>query len=79
MPFETIVTGEPGHPVITLTDQGTGCQAEIYGFGGLLNAFRVPHNSGLINVIDGFSSVKMPWKTLPMVLKAPSLAHLFAV
>jgi aldose 1-epimerase len=58
MPFETIVTGDPAHPVITLTDQVTGCQAEIYGFGGLLNAFRVPHNNGLINVIDGFSSVK---------------------
>jgi aldose 1-epimerase len=58
MPFETIVTGEPGYPVITLTDLGTGCQAEIYGFGGLLNAFRIPHANGLTNVIDGFSSMK---------------------
>lgn len=58
MPFETIVTGEPGHLVITLKDLNTGCQAEVYGFGGLLNAFRVPCNGGLVNVIDGFSSVK---------------------
>jgi aldose 1-epimerase len=58
MPFETIVTGEPGHPAITLTELGTGCQAEIYSFGGLLNAFRIPQSQGLTNVIDGFSSVK---------------------
>ncbi|MES2371015.1 MAG: aldose 1-epimerase [Bacteroidota bacterium] len=58
MSFETIVTGDTGHQVITLMDMGTGCQAEIYGFGGLLNAFHVPHKGGLVNVIDGFSSVK---------------------
>lgn len=57
MPFETMIAGEPGQQVITLTDLETGCQAEIYGFGGLLNAFRVPQTRGLVNVVDGFASV----------------------
>src|SRR5882724_2794081 len=58
MAFETSVLPQPGHPVITLTDLETGCQAEIYGFGGLLNAFKIPIGKGLINVVDGFSSVQ---------------------
>lgn len=74
MPFETIVTGEPGHPVITLTDLDTGSQAEIYCFGGLLNAFRVPHKSGLVNVIDGFSSVKDAMNNITNGFKSTKLS-----
>ncbi len=57
MPFETIITGELDCPAIILTDTNTGCEAEIYAFGGLLNAFRIPCEKGLINVVDGFISV----------------------
>ena len=57
MPFETIITGEPDCAAVILTDTNTGCEAEIYAFGGLLNAFRIPCEKGLINVVDGFISV----------------------
>jgi aldose 1-epimerase len=58
MGFEASILPQSGHPVITLTDLATGSQAEIYGFGGLLNAFRIPTKEGLVNVIDGFLSVQ---------------------
>jgi len=58
MPFETVITEHSGHPVITLIDKTTGSEAEIYAFGGLLNAFRIAGNHQLINVIDGFDSVQ---------------------
>lgn len=57
MRFEAFPTRDSGHTVITLTDQATGTEAEIYTFGGLLNAFRVPRKQQLENVIDGFRSV----------------------
>ena len=31
----------------------SGAEAEIYAFGGLLNAFRIPVANTLFNVIDG--------------------------
>ena len=57
MPFETTITEESGFSVITLTDTNTGCNAEIYGFGGLLNAFRIPCKDTLVNVVAGFDSL----------------------
>ncbi|MES2331885.1 MAG: aldose 1-epimerase [Bacteroidota bacterium] len=74
MPFETNVTRESGHPVITLTDTETGCQAEIYGFGGLLNAFRIPGKEHLINMIDGFSSVKDAMENITNGFKSTKLS-----
>ena len=46
---------QEGFPIITLTDTLAGTEAEIYAFGGLLNAFRVPVSGKLFNVVDGFS------------------------
>ncbi len=57
MNFETIVTEESGYQVIILKDISSGCEAEIYTFGGLLNAFIIPGNQGGKNVIHAFESV----------------------
>lgn len=55
MPFKVRVNDQKGFAIITLTDTATGTEAEIYAFGGLLNAFRVPVNGSLFNVVDGFT------------------------
>ena len=56
MNFEAIVTNEQQHPIITL--KNNNCSVDIYAFGGLLNAFYVITKNGVLNVVDGFSSVK---------------------
>jgi aldose 1-epimerase len=58
MAFETVITEDSGLPVIVLRDKITGCEAEIYAFGALLNAFRISANHQKTNVIDGFASVQ---------------------
>ena len=58
MPFETVITGDSGCPVIILRDKISGCEAEIYAFGGLLNAFHITGKYQKTNVIDGFASVQ---------------------
>jgi aldose 1-epimerase len=58
MAFETVITEDSGLQVIVLRDKITGCEAEIYAFGGLLNAFRIPGKDQKTNVIDGFASVQ---------------------
>jgi aldose 1-epimerase len=58
MAFETVITKDSALEVIVLRDKITGCEAEIYAFGGLLNAFRIPGKHQKTNVIDGFSSVQ---------------------
>ena len=57
MNFETIVTEESGYQVITLKDTSSGCEAEIYSLGGLLNSFLIPGKQGIKNVIHAFESV----------------------
>jgi len=58
MRFKVDINQEQAHPVVYLTDTLTGCTAEIFAFGGLLNAFHIPLNGALFNCIDGFESVK---------------------
>ena len=58
MPFQSIISTESGCPVILLKNTITGCEAEIYGFGGFLNAFRIPNHQKVQNVIQGFDSVQ---------------------
>ncbi len=74
MSFEAIITQESGHPVVTLTDTQTGCGAEIYGFGGLLNAFRVPSGNKTANIIDGFASVEDAIKNITNGFKSTKLS-----
>jgi len=58
MRFKVDINQEQAHPIVHLTDTLTGCTAEIYAFGGLLNSFHIPLNGALFNCIDGFESVK---------------------
>lgn len=55
MSFKVSIDGQKGFPIITLMDSSSGTEAEIYAFGGLLNAFRVPVNGTLFNVVEGFT------------------------
>ena len=57
MPFEVSINTHMEYSVITLKDEDTGCEAEIYAFGGLLNNFSIPLKNTRVNVVDGFSSV----------------------
>ena len=57
MSFVTILNETAEHPVIMLKDNITGAEAEIYSFGALLNAFRVPVKQALQNIVAGFESV----------------------
>lgn len=58
MPFEASIQNQTGDTVITLWDTQSGAEAEIYAFGALLNAFRIPVKGQLANIIEGFSSVE---------------------
>ena len=55
MPFSIQTTGEGSRLIIRLSDTTTGTVAEIFAFGGLLNAFLVQTAQGSLNVIDGFT------------------------
>lgn len=57
MPFEASIENQAGDTVITLRDTQSGTEAEIFAFGALLNAFRIPVQGRPVNIIDGFSSV----------------------
>ncbi|MBH2005239.1 MAG: aldose 1-epimerase [Sphingobacteriia bacterium] len=57
MRFAVSVNQQQAHPVITLKDKQGGCRAEIFAFGGLLNAFHIPLKGKMVNCIEGFSSV----------------------
>jgi aldose 1-epimerase len=56
MSFQVIVNTQEQHPIITLKN-GDTTSADIYAFGGFVNAFTITTASGLLNVIDGFASV----------------------
>lgn len=55
MPFSIQTAGEGSRLTIRLSDTTTGTVAEIFAFGGLLNAFVVQTPQGALNVIDGFT------------------------
>ena len=57
MPFEIQVDASQEYPIILLKDTLTNCQATIYSFGGILNAFSLPVNGISQNIIAGFESV----------------------
>jgi aldose 1-epimerase len=55
MSFKVSIDDQKGFPIITLIDSSSGTEAEIYAFGGLLNAFSVPVNGSLFNLVEGFT------------------------
>ncbi|MCU0323040.1 MAG: hypothetical protein MUE72_11525 [Chitinophagaceae bacterium] len=57
MAFTVEINQESSYPSIILKDNSTGCFAEVYALGALLNAFHIPTSNGFINIIDGFTSV----------------------
>lgn len=57
MSFEVLVDRSAQYPAVTLRNTVSGAEAEIYGFGGLLNAFRIPVHGQMVNAIEGFASV----------------------
>ncbi len=57
MIFEVSINNQPQHPIITLKN-GNNCSSDIYAFGGFVNSFLVATTDGLLNVIDGFTSVE---------------------
>jgi len=57
MRFE--ITPGPDHDSYFLKDNSTGCYAEIFPFGAILNQFAVALQNGkVVNVIDGFKGVQ---------------------
>jgi aldose 1-epimerase len=57
MTFEVSINTQQQYPIITLKYDNTS--AEIYAFGGFVNAFTITTaTNGLLNVIDGFTSVE---------------------
>ncbi len=55
MSFKVSIDDQNGFPIISLKDGAGGAEAEIYAFGGLLNAFKVPVNGSVFNVVEGFT------------------------
>jgi aldose 1-epimerase len=58
MAFEILMNDTATYATITLKDVDGGCTAEVYAFGGLLNAFTIPINDSFLNVVDGFLNVQ---------------------
>ncbi len=56
MAYEINVEEALNYSIITLGNTETKYEADIYSFGGLLNAFRFPFENSVINIVDGFSS-----------------------
>jgi aldose 1-epimerase len=56
MAFDIRIEEKNGNQLICLSDLESGTEAEIYAFGGLLNAFRVQNGHRKINLVDGFDS-----------------------
>lgn len=57
MSFSIEIKTQSGYTSIELKDENTGCIAEIFALGALLNAFHIPTKKGLANIIDGFKTL----------------------
>lgn len=57
MSFEVFVDHRQSSPVITLKNHQSQTSAEIYAFGGILNAFSIYIDGKNTNLVAGFSSV----------------------
>lgn len=56
MSFSVKTNTQSSYTFIELKDENTGCIAEIFALGALLNAFHIPTKKGLVNIIDGFET-----------------------
>lgn len=74
MRFKVEINHQQAHPVFQLIDTTTGCIAEIFAFGGILNAFHVPINGNSFNCIDGFSSVEEAQESITTAFKSAKIS-----
>lgn len=74
MRFKVELNQQQAHPVIHLVDTNTGCIAEIFAFGGILNAFHVPLNGKTFNCIDGFGSVTEAQESISSAFKSAKIS-----
>ncbi len=74
MAFQVNVTGEEGLTKVFLTDNASGCIAEIYSFGAVLNSFSVPVDEERIDVIDGYSTVEEAHESMTTFFKSSKLS-----
>ncbi|MDP3666546.1 MAG: aldose 1-epimerase [Sediminibacterium sp.] len=74
MSFTIHIEEQDGFPIVTIADTLSGAEAEIYAFGGLLNAFRIPVANTLFNVIDGFSGREDVIKNITNGFKSAKLS-----
>lgn len=74
MAFEVNVTGEEGLTKVFLTDNVSGCIAEVYALGAVLNSFYVPLNEEKIDVINGYTSVEEARETMTKFFKSSKLS-----
>lgn len=56
MSFSATINNKEKYPSISLKDEISECEVEIYSFGALLNSFSVALNGSMINIVDGFQS-----------------------
>ncbi len=74
MAFEILINDTASHSTITLTDVDSGCIAEVYAFGALLNAFSIPIQYSVLNVVEGFSSVEDAEQNIVSAYKSAKLS-----
>jgi aldose 1-epimerase len=66
---------QAGFEIIALTDDKNGTQVEIIpALGALLHAFKIPQDSGLLNIIDSYSSLQDYQINLPEYFKSAKLS-----
>lgn len=74
MAFEIIVEEALNYSIITLRNTKTKQEAEIFSFGALLNAFRFPFESSVINIVDAFSSPEDARQTITPFFRSAKLS-----
>lgn len=74
MSFSIQEKGINSQQTITLCDDHTGTHAEIFCFGGLLNAFTIQSEGRSVNVIDGFKDVDDAKATMNNGFKSAKLS-----
>lgn len=74
MRFKVAINRQQAHPVIHLADTSTGSMAEIFSYGGLLNAFHIPLHGTYFNCIDGFESVKEAKEKITTAFKSAKIS-----
>lgn len=74
MAFDLRIEDKKGDQVIYLLDLDSGTEAEIYSFGGLLNAFRIQNWDRKINLVDGFHSPEEARQKITATFKSTKLS-----